>query len=107
MTVAIAKSSLQPRTRATSLRGAEDDRYLRPGTLVRLAITVNERHLIEPEVGVVLHCWRNPGRGKFDCMVAFVGEEFRAEGPIEEPYITSFAASSLAEIGPDELRCTA
>ena len=34
----------------------------------------------------------------FDCLVAFLGETFPVEGPIEEPYLTTFAASSLAEI---------
>ena len=86
----------------TELCGAEEDRFLRPGTLVRLSIKVNNFDMLEPESGVVLRCWRNAGRGTFECLVAFVGEDFGDEAQLEEPYLSVFAATSLAEVDPDD-----
>ena len=82
----------------TLLRGAEEDRYLCPGTLVRLSITVNDRDKLEPEYGVVIHCWTDTGGGKFDCLVAFWGETFPQDRPAENPYLCTYAATSLARV---------
>ena len=87
----------------TVFTGDEEDRFLRPGTLVRLAIKVNDSDMLEPDYGVVIHCWKNGSRDEFDCLVAFLGGTFPVEGPIEEPYLTTFAASSLAEIESEEV----
>lgn len=81
----------------TMLRGAEKDRFLSPGSLVRLSIRVNECDMLEPEYGIVLGCWKNSSRGVFDCLVAFLGDAFPMEGRIE-PYLSTFAAASLAVI---------
>jgi hypothetical protein len=86
----------------TTLRGAEKDRFLRPGTLVRLSIKVNDRDMLEPDCGVVIRCWKSSDCGLFDCLVAFVGRDFSLEDPIEDPYFSIFAASSLAEIDPEK-----
>jgi len=85
----------------TVLCGAEKDRFLRPGTLVRLSIQVNHSAMLEPDYGVVVHCWKERDEGAFDCLVAFLGEPFPANGPVEDPYVCKYSASSLAEI-PDE-----
>jgi hypothetical protein len=85
----------------TELCGAEEDRFLRPGTLVRLSIKVNNYDMLEPEYGVVLRCWRNPDHRAYECLVAFVGADFREESQVEDPYFLIYAATSLAEIDPE------
>jgi len=87
----------------TVLRGVEEDRFLRPGTLVRLSIMVNDQALIEPDYGVVVHCWRNFSHSAYDCLVAFLGEPFSVEGPLQEPYVSTFSAHSLADIPSDSI----
>lgn len=82
----------------TVLRGAERNRYLDPGTPVRLSILVNERDLLEPDFGVVVHCWQNNSEGVFVCYVAFFGEHFPTGEPSEEPYVLKHATSSLGDL---------
>jgi len=80
----------------TLLHGAEEDRFLAPGTKVRLSILVDRSDYLEPDFGVVVHCWRAKLRDKFDCYVAFFGERFPNGEPPEELYLLRHAASSLA-----------
>ena len=84
------------------LRGAEKDRFLCPGTLVRLSINVNDCDKLEPEYGTVIHCWTDSNCGKFDCLIAFWGEVFPQGRPMENPYICIYAATSLAEVDNEE-----
>jgi hypothetical protein len=58
--------------------------------------------MLEPDCGIVLRCWKNSDYGKFDCLVAFVGEEFPAREDPEDPYFSVFAATSLAEVDPEK-----
>lgn len=78
------------------LRGAENDRFLTPGTPVRLAILVNEADEVTPELGRVVHCWREPGGGRHLCLVAFFGCELPEGEPEEEPRIIRHFSASLA-----------
>ena len=82
----------------STLRSEEQDRYLEPGTPVRLAIIVNEDDRVTPELGVVVHCWCDGQSGLFRCYVAFVGAHWPDTEPSEEPYIAKHLASSLKTI---------
>lgn len=72
------------------------DRFLAPGTRVRLNGAGSER----PEYGVVVHCWLDDEIGMHDCYVAFFGDEVPKGRPDETPYILRYAARSLAAIQP-------
>jgi hypothetical protein len=79
----------------STLRGAEQDRFLEPGTPVRLAIVVNEDDRVTPQLGVVVHCWRDARWDQFRCYVAFVGVHWPDGELSEEPYIAKHFTSSL------------
>jgi len=85
----------------TLLCGVEENRFLRPGTLVRLAVKVNNCDMLEPDCGVVIRCWRDSNSEVFECLVAFVGEDFRVRPLTADPYLSIFAATSLAEVDPE------
>jgi hypothetical protein len=71
------------------------DRYLEPGTRVRLDSLVNDDDQTTPEFGVVVHCWLDAGIGMFDCYVAFFGDELPVGEPAEAPYVLRYGATSL------------
>ncbi len=73
------------------------DRYLSPGTKVRL-----ESEEGKPEEGVVVHCWGNDEIDAYDCYVAFFGKTLPIREPTEKPYILRYAASSLKVIEPSD-----
>ena len=75
-----------------------EDRYLRPGTKVRLDSLVNDNDEATPEFGVVVHCWEEPEIGFHDCYVAFFGDAFPAGKPAEMPYVLRYAAISLITV---------
>jgi len=68
------------------------DRYLAPGTRVRLN---NEGDELLSEYGVIVHCWRDEKIHAFDCYIAFFGDQFPSGEPSEKPYILRYYASSL------------
>ena len=72
------------------------DRFIPPGTQVQYA------GFGKPEFGVVIHCWANPEiGGRYDCYVAFFGDDIPAGEPEREPYILRYAALSLSPIAPE------
>ena len=75
------------------------DRYLPPGTKVRLDNLWNG---VTPgsEFGVVVHCWANEELGgHHDCLVAFFGNRPPPSGqPDDQPYILRYAATSLSPL---------
>ena len=73
------------------------DRYLHPGTKVRLD-SVNGNDRVTSEYGVVVHCWENQELGFHDCYVAFFGDAMQSGQPAEKPYILRYAAISLTTI---------
>ena len=74
------------------------DRYISPGTKVRLDSFVNSLDEVESEYGIVVHCWMNQTIGFYDCYVAFFGDEIPAAEPAEQPYLLRYAAAVLATI---------
>ena len=79
------------------LRGRGEDRFLSAGTRVCMPWEDEEGNL-EPEVGVVVHCWLDEGLGFHDCYVAFFGDSFPSASPSDAPYILKYASTSLDEI---------
>ncbi|MCJ2185937.1 hypothetical protein [Novosphingobium beihaiensis] len=71
------------------------DRYLKPGTRVRLDSFVNDDDHTTSEFGVVVHCWLDDEIGMFDCYVAFFGDELCAGKPAAVPYVLRYGAISL------------
>lgn len=71
------------------------DRYLAPGTRVRLDSYLNGGDVLTPEFGVVIHCWFSDEIAVFDCYVAFFGDAFPDGSPTEKPYVLRYAARSL------------
>ncbi len=71
------------------------DRYLEPGTRVRLDSLVNDDDQNTCEFGVVVHCWLDAGIGMFDCYVAFFGGELPVGELAEAPYVLRYGATSL------------
>lgn len=51
-----------------------------------------------PEFGVVIHCWMNDEIGRYDCYIAFFGNESPDREPTKIPYILRYAAVSLTVI---------
>jgi len=90
-------SNVLPKCGMTALHGVEEDRFLRPGSLVSLSIKVGEYDMLEPDYGVVVHCWKNFERDTFHCLVAFLGDSFPVDGPVD-PYFSTFASTALSEI---------
>ena len=74
------------------------DRYLAPGTKVRLDSVFNDDDTITPEFGIVVHCWLSDEIDMFDCYVAFFGDRFPDGPPTEKPYVLRYAARSLTEL---------
>jgi hypothetical protein len=73
------------------------DRYLKPGTPVRLSYVAGEE--LEGELvhedGVVVHCWWDDEIGAYDCYVAFFGDAIPSGKPEDKPNILRYAAVSL------------
>lgn len=67
------------------------DRYLAPGTHVRLVNHIDGSW----EDGVVIHCWLDTELGVNDCYVAFFSDGIPEGKPREKPYVLRFAATSL------------
>jgi hypothetical protein len=76
----------------------KEDRYLSPGTKVRLDSLVNDEEELKSEYGVVVHCWLDKDIGVFICYVAFFGHAFPKEKPEEQSYILRYAAISLTAV---------
>jgi hypothetical protein len=74
-----------------------EDRYLKPGTPVRLSYFAGEDLDAEltHEDGVVAHCWWDDEIGAYDCYVAFFGDAIPSGKPEDKPYILRYAATSL------------
>ncbi|MFW2342063.1 hypothetical protein [Brevundimonas sp.] len=74
-----------------------EDRYLKPGTPVRLSYYAGEDLDAEltHEDGVVAHCWWDDELGGHDCYVAFFGDAIPSGKPEDTPYILRYAATSL------------
>ncbi len=73
----------------------KEDRYLAPGTRVRLDSLVNDASEPTPEFGVVVHCWLSDALGMYDCYVAFFGSDFPSGKPDDKPYVLRYAAATL------------
>lgn len=71
------------------------DKYLAPGTRVRLDNHVNGDDAITSEFGVVVHCWLCEELQMFDCYIAFFGDDFPDGAPTEKPYVLRYMARSL------------
>lgn len=67
------------------------DRYLQPGTKVRLTNHADGSR----EDGVVVHCWLSDEIHAHDCYVAFFGETIPAGAPAAKPYVLRYASISL------------
>jgi hypothetical protein len=80
------------------LLGTQEDRFLKPGTRVRLAIKLSEDGMVTPQSGIVIHCWQDDVANCFQSYVAFFGDELPRGKPPCEPYIVQHKASSLEEI---------
>jgi hypothetical protein len=70
------------------------DRFIAPGTPVRLTCHGKEGH----EDGVVVHCWWDEEIASYDCYVAFFGDRIPAGRPSQIPYVLRYASVSLSEI---------
>ena len=75
-----------------------EDRYLHPGTRVRLDSFVNGNAQATSEYGVVVHCWEDQEHGFHNCYVAFFGNAMPSGQPTEKPYILRYAAISLTTL---------
>lgn len=78
--------------------GVGKDRYLAPGTRVRLDAFVNDDDHPTSEFGIVVHCWLDNEIGMFDCYIAFFGAAFPDGEPDEQPYVLRYATVGLAEL---------
>jgi len=67
------------------------DRYLTPGTRVRLVNHFDG----SSEDGVVIHCWLDTELDVHDCYVAFFGDAIPEGEPHKKPYVLRYAATSL------------
>ncbi|MBB6122726.1 hypothetical protein [Sphingobium subterraneum] len=75
--------------------GEREDRYVEPGTKVRLDNHWDGADVPTPEYGIVVHCWKDGELGMYDCYIAFFGDDFPEGKPDEKPYILRYAAASL------------
>ena len=87
-----------------SLVGTQDDRYIAPGTGVRLAIRVDGNGMVTPQSGIVVHCWRDEDSSCFQAYVAFFGDDLPRGKPSSEPYVVRHKAISLLALADDEFR---
>jgi hypothetical protein len=74
------------------------NRYLCPGTKVRLDSLRNGSDEPTSEYGIVVHCWEEAELDFFDCYVAFFGDGVPTGKPAEKPYVLKYAAISLTTI---------
>jgi hypothetical protein len=74
------------------------DRYLSPGTRVRLDALVNDNDFETSEYGIVVHCWQDEELGFHSCYVAFFGNAMPEGKPSQKPYILRYAAISLKSL---------
>jgi hypothetical protein len=72
--------------------------YLTPGTWVRLDGGLPEH---PSEFGVVVHCWLDE-YGRYDCYIAFFGDECPAGKPDELPYVLTYASTSLVVLDRED-----
>lgn len=71
-----------------------EDRYLAPGSKVRLINHGDGSH----EDGIIVHCWWAKELGAHDCYVAFFGQSL-PQWPAGRPtYVLRYAAISLSDI---------
>lgn len=70
------------------------DRYLEPGTKVRLTNHADGRW----EDGIVVHCWLSEEIKAHDCYVAFFGEAIPTGQPTVKPYVLRYASISLTQL---------
>jgi hypothetical protein len=75
-----------------------EDRFLHPGTKVRLDSLVNDNDEVTSEYGVVVHCWQDQELGFHNCYVAFFGDAMPSGQPAEKPYVLRYAAISLTPL---------
>lgn len=73
-----------------------NDRFIPPGTRVRLAPSNGKI-----EYGVVVHCWFDEEIQMFDCYTAFFGTAQVVGKPDDAPYVLRYAAVSLDVIEPE------
>ena len=85
------------------LLGTEDDRYLEPGSRVRLSIKIEDNGLVSPQSGIVIHCWRDEEADCFMSYVAFFGDDLPQGRPTCEPYVLQHKATSLALLPEGEM----
>lgn len=78
--------------------GVGEDRYLAPGTRIRLDAFVDDDDHTTSEFGVVVHCWLDEEIGMYDCYIAFFGKCFPSGKPEERPYVLRYASVGLAEL---------
>lgn len=74
-----------------------EDRYLHPGTKVRLDSVNGDDH-VASEYGIVVHCWEDQALGFHDCYVAFFGDAMPTGQPTEKPYVLRYAAICLTTL---------
>jgi hypothetical protein len=74
------------------------DRFLTPGTKVRLDSLVNDNDEVVSEFGIVVACWDEKKICGYDCYVAFFGAGLPDGKPAEKPYVLRFAATSLKTV---------
>lgn len=67
------------------------DRYLEPGTRVRLANHGEGTW----EDGIVVHCWLSEEIDAYDCYIAFFGSAIPTGQPAGKPYVLRYASTSL------------
>ena len=75
-----------------------DDIYHPPGTRVRHDGWVNSGQG-GPEFGIVVHCWFDNEIRRYDCYVAFFGNELPTGKPAEKPYVLRYSARTLIAVG--------
>lgn len=68
------------------------DRYLEPGTKVRLINHADGSW----EDGIVVHCWQSEVIDAHDCYVALFGKCIPTGQPAVKPYLLRYASTSLA-----------
>jgi len=80
------------------LLGTQGDRFIEPGTRVRLAIAIMDDGMVTPQPGIVIHCWRDEETSAFESYVAFFGDELPQGKPLDEPYIVQHKTTALETI---------
>ncbi|WP_226636012.1 hypothetical protein [Brevundimonas poindexterae] len=82
---------------------APGDRYLKPGTRVRLTYEADAGSEGEPayDDGVVVHCWWDHEIEGYDCYVALFGDAIPPGQPKDAPWVQQYAVSSLTVLEGD------